>query len=56
MQFLILLLNEHAKVNYEIKVLHNEQIKIQLKFFKVYSITIKQLEIKQTKVYTYKHK
>ncbi|KMQ85604.1 nucleic-acid-binding protein from transposon x-element [Lasius niger] len=50
------LLNEHAGENYEIKVLHNEQVKIQPKSSEVYSIIVKQLELKETEFYTYRPK
>lgn len=50
------LLNEHAGENYEIKVLHNEQVKILSKSSEVYSIIVKQLELKETEFYTYRPK
>lgn len=46
-QPLITLLNEHANNLYEIKVLRNEQGKIQPKSSEAYSKLVKQLEIKQ---------
>lgn len=55
-QPLITLLNEHVSENYEIKVLRNEQVKIQSKSSEAYSKIVKQVEIKQTEFYTYKQK
>lgn len=55
-QPLISLLNEHAKGHYEIKILRNEQVKVQPKSSEAYSKIVKQLEIKQTEFYTYKQK
>ncbi|KMQ90007.1 nucleic-acid-binding protein from transposon x-element [Lasius niger] len=56
MQPLIKLFNYHANGNYEAKVLRNEQVKILLKTFEVYTTIVKQLELKNTEFYTYKPK
>lgn len=45
-QPLISLLNEHANEHYEIKILRNDQVKVQPKFSEVYSKIVKQFEIK----------
>lgn len=55
-QPLIALLDEHVNDSYEIKVLRNEQVKIQPISSAAYSVIVKQLEIKQTEFYTYKLK
>lgn len=55
-QPLIELLSNHAKENYVIKVLHNEQVKIQPKSAEYYKIIVTQLELKGTEFYTYKPK
>lgn len=55
-QPLISLLNNYAQNNYELKVLNNEQVKIQPKTPDAYREIVKQLEIKNTEFYTYKPK
>lgn len=55
-QPLIQMLNDHANGNYEIKVFHNEQVRIQPKTQEVYSTIVKQLELKDTEFFTYKPK
>lgn len=52
-QPLIDLLNNHAKNRYEVKVLRNEQVKIQAQTSEAYSTIVKQLESKNTEFYTY---
>ncbi|KAJ8708360.1 hypothetical protein PYW07_010485 [Mythimna separata] len=55
-QPLISLLNEHVRDNYELKVLKNDQVKIQPKTSEAYRDIVKQLEIKNTEFYTYRPK
>lgn len=55
-QPLIDLLNEHAKDNYLIKVLRNDQVKIQPKSGEHYKNIVNQLELKGTEFHTYKPK
>lgn len=55
-QPLVNLLNEYALDNYELKVLNNDQVKIQPKTPDAYRDIVKQLEIKNTEFYTYKPK
>lgn len=55
-QPLIDLLNTHAKQEYEIKILSNNQVKIQTKFSEVYTRIVKELDVRETEYYTYKPK
>lgn len=55
-QPLVNLLNEHAKDKYDLKVLRNDQVKIQPKTAETYTELVKQLEQRQTEFYTYKPK
>jgi hypothetical protein len=55
-QPLVKLLNDTVNNQYEIKVLRDEQVKIQPKTKDAYSVIVKELEKKQTEFYTYKPK
>lgn len=55
-QPLIELLEEHAHDNYDLKILQNEQVKIQPKTAETYTVVVKELENKNTEFYTYKPK
>jgi hypothetical protein len=50
------LLNEVAKNEHELKILNNQQVKIQPKTTEKFSIIVKALKEKQTSFHTYKPK
>lgn len=55
-QPLIELMETYAYNNYDLKVLRNDQVKIQTKSSETYTVVVKELEKKKTEFYTYKQK
>lgn len=55
-QSLIVLPNCTIKDDYEIKVLSNEQLKLQPKTLEAYSLLVKDLKLKNTEFHIYKEK